>query len=33
VLNSAETCQVCHAAGRSADVKVMHEVGIYTFDD
>ena len=33
VLNSAETCQVCHAAGRSADVKVVHRVGVYTFDD
>jgi len=33
VLNSSETCSVCHSAGRSADVKEVHRVGVYTFDD
>jgi OmcA/MtrC family decaheme c-type cytochrome len=27
-----ETCQVCHGPGRTADVKIMHEVGTFEFN-
>jgi OmcA/MtrC family decaheme c-type cytochrome len=33
VTNPLETCSVCHGPGGPADVKLMHQVGIYKFDD
>jgi OmcA/MtrC family decaheme c-type cytochrome len=33
VTTPLETCDVCHGAGKPADVKTMHEVGAYEFDD
>jgi OmcA/MtrC family decaheme c-type cytochrome len=33
VTSPLETCEVCHGAGKPADVKTMHQIGIYKFDD
>jgi len=32
ISSGVETCALCHGSGRSADVKVMHEVGTFQFN-
>jgi hypothetical protein len=33
VTSPLETCALCHGAGKPADVRDAHQVGIYKFDD
>lgn len=33
VTSPLETCDLCHGPGKPADVKTMHQVGAYSFDD